>query len=218
MSEPTEKVTNQFSMKESSTGPTFRKGDYTPDYKKNEGSYVVTASAFAILGIALVIVFNMKVSKDKVIYAEQARLVGIAKTEEIKNSKEAYTRIATNYAGYVYTRGPEGITRKDMLPYICDDQCRRLIEDAQTTSLRDKQLSQTVLIRSVDVVKSFKTGMEVRIEAVLRQSSTNTTRKSVEPPTELNVVIHETLEYTSRVSDAGEYPFLLTAISIETLD
>lgn len=218
MSEANEKVQNKLSEKDSVSGLNFRKGDYMPDYRKNEGSFLLTAAAFAILAIALVIVFNMKVSKDKVIFADEAKLVGVAKTEEIKNSKEAYSRIAADYAGYIYTRGPEGITRKDMLPYICDDALLRRIEEGQTTNLRDKQLAQTVLIRSVDVVKSIKSGMVLRVEAVLRQYSTNTTQKSVPPPNDINVVIFETLEFSRRITEAGQYPFLLTAIEIETQD
>lgn len=212
------KVANRLPESASEPGKVATKGGYIPDYKKTAGHLTLIVAGFSVAIIAVVVNFKMKVSKDKVIFADEAKLVGVAKSEEVKGSKDAYSRIAADYAGYVFTRTPEGIARADMLPYICTDECRQRILDKQSAVLRNASRFQTVFVRGVQVVKQFQSGMEVRVDAVLRQASAQSGRKQDTPTVDLNVAIFETLEYSRRPLEAGMYPFLLTDISIEAED
>lgn len=221
MSEPSPletSTTNALSSSASAHGPLPKRGEYIPDYRRNEGSIFAIISAFTICAGALVLTFNLRVSKDKVIYAEEARLVGISKAEEVSGNVKAYSIIATNYANWIYTRGPEGITHAEMLPFICTDECKADILAKQTNYLREKKLQQTINVRAVDVVKQFKKGMEVQITAVLRQTSTDTLAQRVQPPIEQNVIIDMVLEYSHRTNQMAQYPFLATSSSIESVE
>lgn len=194
--------------------------NYIPDSSKEARYMIYVVSGFVFMSVVLIFAFSSKISKDRVVFTDSVNVVGITGLEEIKGNQEVYSRVAADYAGYIYNRSAAGLDRAEMLPLICEDNCRAEIQQrvaATTAMLAANRQSQQCIVNDVKLIKRTSNGVVVAVSALLRRYSVAGGSRA-EPIADAPVMITMTLAYSRRAGEKGMIPFLLTNIEIENTD